>query len=58
MVHLMVPHEHRKRAFQDVRSATLYGIGDREPRMVSDFGGVHARDPSGVTLALFADEAS
>jgi hypothetical protein len=57
LVHLIVPYEHRLRAFNDVRSVALYPVDDQEPMVVTDFGGVHARDLTGVTLALFADES-
>ena len=55
LVHLMVPYEHRQRAFDRVRSVALFAE-DREPIVANDFGGIHAIDRSGVTLALFADE--
>ena len=58
LVHLVVPHEQRSRAFENIRSITLYGLDDREPIVVEDFGGVHSRTLSGITLALFVDELS
>jgi hypothetical protein len=54
LVHLTVSDEHRQRAFDRVRSAVLFAE-NCEPIMVNDFGGVHAIDQGGVTLALFAE---
>jgi hypothetical protein len=54
LVHLTVPDEHRGRAFYRVRSVALFAE-KCEPIVVNDFGGVHAIDRTGVTLALFAD---
>jgi hypothetical protein len=57
LVHLVVPEEHRHRAFHRVRSATLYRA-EGEPLTARDFGGVHSIDRGFITLALFADELS
>lgn len=57
LVRLIVPDEHRQRAFDHLRSAALFAE-NREPLVVNDFGGVHSTDRIGITLALFADELS
>lgn len=56
LVRLVVPAEHQARQFEEVQSVMLCLTGDRYPLATSDIEGVNAREPHGLTMAIFIDE--